>query len=448
MRYVDDADSALDTTISNLTTTVNEIDDRYENITDTLTSNLANETTERTNADTALQNSITSLTNNKMDKANPTGTGTFNLTGLMIPTDGVQFNTLSKVFKLYGDNQSDNIFFETDEADYFKLIDSSGKLYSENSEVARKDYVGTGSLTMQLNGITIDTFSANASANKTVDVKALPNFCLNIGTTNGGYPRPTLFVTIDYNNFTSESGAYFKLSATSCHGNGSSYAFLEDLIISVSYTGAISCNVYKFAQTSCGTYQGADRHYGDVFYVHDSAAKTVKFYILLGQYSSAQFTPGLRLGSSRYIYSSNGITQHTGTPVYYESGDSIWATGNDTTYARLSDLDSYMSQVPKLGSFNAFTGHNWFQNGFSALGTETSPAFSFSDPVNIGMEIGRIDGTPGTPYIDFHTDGKSSTDYNVRLLASGNKLNITASQGISLNGGTISYNASTDTFTV
>lgn len=206
-----------------------------------------------------------------------------------------------------------------------------------------KSSIGTGALTMQLNGITIDTFSANSSANKTVDVKALPNFNLNIGTTNGGNPRPTLFVTVDYNDFTSESGAYFKLSATSCHGNGSAYAFLEDIIIGVSYGGAISCNVYKFVQTDCGTYQGANRQYGDVFYVHNSTAKTVKFYILLGQYSSAQFTPGIRLGSSRAISTANGITQHTGTPTYYTSGDSVWATGNDTTYARLSDLDTEAS---------------------------------------------------------------------------------------------------------
>lgn len=168
--------------------------------------------------------------------------------------------------------------------------------------------------------------------------KKMDNFSLSIGSTNGGNPRPTLFITVDYNNFTSESGAYFKLSATGCHGNGVAYAFLEDIIIGVHYTGVISCNVYKYAQTSGGTYQGADRHYGDVFYVHDSTAKTVKFYILLGQYSSAQFTPATKIGLSRAISTANGITQHTGAPTYYDSGDIIWATGNDTTYARLSDI--------------------------------------------------------------------------------------------------------------
>ena len=78
---------------------------------------------------------------------------------------------------------------------------------------------------------------------------------------------------------------------------------------------------------------------------------------------------------------------------------------------------------------------NWsanqnFNAGFSALNGN----FSFSDPTNIGMEIGRKDGTAGTPYIDFHTDGKSGTDYNSRLLATGNQLQITASGGLTLNG--------------
>lgn len=50
------------------------------------------------------------------------------------------------------------------------------------------------------------------------------------------------------------------------------------------------------------------------------------------------------------------------------------------------------------------------------------------------MELGRRDGTAGTPYIDFHTDGSSSTDYNSRLLAAGNQLQVTASGGFSVNG--------------
>ncbi len=260
----------------------------------------------------------------------------------LAPQRGITFDTDEYRYTIWGNKSNHSIYLTSfeiaTEANYYKLLDSAGKLYSENHEVATKNYVGTGTLTMQFNGANVDTFSANASANKTINIKALPNFNLNIGTTNAGNPRPTLFTTINYTNFTSESGAYFKLSATGCHGNGASYAFLEDVIIGVSYSGTISCNVYKYAQTSCGAYQGANRHYGDVFYVHDSTSKTVKFYILLGQYSSAQFTPATKIGLSRAISAANGITQHTGTPTYYSSGDIVWAIGNDTTYARLSDI--------------------------------------------------------------------------------------------------------------
>ena len=59
--------------------------------------------------------------------------------------------------------------------------------------------------------------------------------------------------------------------------------------------------------------------------------------------------------------------------------------------------------------------------------------FEISDQVNVGIEMGRRDGTAGTPYIDFHTDGSSDTDYNSRILANGNGLNIEAPTGVSIN---------------
>lgn len=246
-------------------------------------------------------------TSTLMTKENPTGTGTFNFTGNQVLTGNLQAAGL------------------TDGTTTKTMTDilASGKLYTTTGQN------------------TDGPMSQKATTDELA--KKMGNFSLSIGSTNGGNPRPTLFVTVDYNNFTSNSGAYFKLSATGCHGNGASYAFLEDVIIGVSYSGTISCNVYKYAQTSCGVYQGADRHYGDVFYVHDSTAKTVKFYILLGQYSSAQFTPATKIGLSRAISAANGITQHTGTPTYYSSGDIVWAIGNNTTYARLNDIP-YVSQ--------------------------------------------------------------------------------------------------------
>lgn len=54
--------------------------------------------------------------------------------------------------------------------------------------------------------------------------------------------------------------------------------------------------------------------------------------------------------------------------------------------------------------------------------------------IDVGIELGRKDGTQGTPYIDFHTDGSSSTDYNVRMLASGSQLDFLAADGLKING--------------
>lgn len=84
----------------------------------------------------------------------------------------------------------------------------------------------------------------------------------------------------------------------------------------------------------------------------------------------------------------------------------------------------------QLNKAQTWTQEQRFNAGFTALNGN----FSFSDTTNIGMELGRRDGTGGTPYIDFHTDGSSSTDYNSRLLATGNQLQVTASGGFSVNG--------------
>lgn len=61
---------------------------------------------------------------------------------------------------------------------------------------------------------------------------------------------------------------------------------------------------------------------------------------------------------------------------------------------------------------------------FSAL-KNIGNGFEISDSTNVGIELGRRDGTPGTPYIDFHTDG-NATDFNARLLAENNNIKITA----------------------
>ena len=541
-KYVDDADSTLDTAISNLRTTVNGIDEYYQDITDTIASDLADEITARTNADTTLQTSITSLTNNKMDKSNPTGTGAFSLNrkanttigdysvaegynteasefgahaegdstvagsqgahaegistwaleqgshtegtgtiaygvnqhvfgrynatndhlleivgngtgnsarsnartldwngnewlaGAIKPANGLDLTTSSKVFKLYGDNQSNNVYFEVDGANHFKLIDSSGKLYSENNEVARKDYVGTGTLTMQLNGANVDTFSANASANKTINIKALPNYSLSIGSTNGGNPRQVLFCSVNYTNFDSNSGAYFKLGAMSGHGNGSSYTFVEDIFINVNYLGAVTCQVYKYVQQEVAL-DNVTRNYGDVFYTVDTTNKIVYFYILLGQYSSAQFTPGTKIGAAKEVTTANGIIQYTGTPTYYSSGTKTWATGDSTLYARLNEVVDLTSTQTVSGT-----------KTFSATRTTVGKEIAFTDTTNPYIKM-------TTSNVDFYFQSSAGEfglgpTWALATTWNANGIMTVKAASMYLGSGNISYNASTNTFTI
>lgn len=175
---------------------------------------------------------------------------------------------------------------------------------------------------VQLNGSTI-------ASSGTANVQALPNFSLNISHQTAGNPRPVKFLTINYTS----AATYFKMSATSCHDNGTSYQFLEDIIIGCTTGGSVVCNVYKYCQQEV-TYDGATRNYGDVFYVIDTTNKIVDFYILCGQWASSQFTPATKIGNTTIAY----ITQHTGTAAYYSSGTKVWASGDSTTYARLNDI--------------------------------------------------------------------------------------------------------------
>jgi hypothetical protein len=99
-----------------------------------------------------------------------------------------------------------------------------------------------------------------------------------------GNPQLINFITVDYSTYTSGYAAYFKLDATSCHGNGVSYQFLEEIIIGVTATGDVSLAINKSCQQACGQVDGIERYFGDVFAVKDETNKKVYFYILGGQY--------------------------------------------------------------------------------------------------------------------------------------------------------------------
>ena len=199
-----------------------------------------------------------------------------------------------------------------------------------------------------------------------IQLNALPNYTLTIGNTNGGNPRQVLFCSVNYTNFDSNSGAYFKLGAMSGHGNGSSYTFVEDIFINVNYQGTVTCNVYKYVQASV-TLDGVTRNYGDVFWVIDTTNKIVYFYTLLGQYSSAQFTPGTKIGAAKAVTSANGIVQYSGTPTYYSSGTKVWATGNSALYVRSSDL----ATVATSGSYNDLSDKPTIPTAVSQLSNDS-----------------------------------------------------------------------------
>lgn len=231
--------------------------------------------------------------------------------------------------------------------------------------------VNNASLYLQFNGNALKTFTANASSDVTANIQALPNYSLSIGSTNGGNPRQVLFTRVNYTNFDSNSGAYFKLGAMSGHGNGSSYTFVEDVFINVNYQGTVTCNVYKYVQQSV-TLDSVTRNYGDIFWTIDTTNKIVDFYILLGQYSSAQFTPATKIGAAKAVTTANGITQYSGTPTYYSSGTKVWATGNSTLYARLSDIPDTSSFVTTntaqtISGVKTFEGDAIFKGDPNAL---------------------------------------------------------------------------------
>ena len=59
-----------------------------------------------------------------------------------------------------------------------------------------------------------------------------------------------------------------------------------------------------------------------------------------------------------------------------------------------------------------------------------------SDAIDIvdAIEIGSRNGNSNSPCIDFHTDGSEVTNFNVRMMAQNGMLNITAKDGVFVNG--------------
>ena len=160
--------------------------------------------------------------------------------------------------------------------------------------------------------------------------KKMDDFSLELYNGTSGNPKPVRFASFNYSTCGSEEGIAAKISMVSGHGNGSSYAFLQDAIIKVSYLGQVEVDNFKYYGQSVSD-GGVMRQYGDIFWLIDEDNKIVDFYVLMGQYARLNQTPWKRL-----TYSSKGtVTQHTSCTVY-SSGEKNWA--NNAEIATKSDI--------------------------------------------------------------------------------------------------------------
>ena len=154
--------------------------------------------------------------------------------------------------------------------------------------------------------------------------KKADDYSIELYNGTSGNPKPVRFASFNYSTCNSENGIAAKISMVSGHGNGSSYAFMQDAIIKVSYDGTVSVDNFKYYGANAGTYDSTTRQYGDIFWLVDTTNKIVDFYCLMGQYARVNSTPWKRL-----TYSTGGtVTQYT-TATVYSSGTKTWANNSD-----------------------------------------------------------------------------------------------------------------------
>ena len=265
--------------------------------------------------------------------------------------------------------KSDNTKFYSDKALSKEVPAESGKIYLDLTTLTT--YRWSGTLYAQISeslalGDTATTayygdkgklaYQHSQSAHAPVDApsnaeltaalsKKADDFSIafNNGAAGDGNPRMIKFATFNYSNCNSNNGISAKISMLSGHGNGTSYVFLQDVIINIRYDSenspdteaAISADNFKYYGAGI-LLNGADRQFGDIFWVNDHANKIVDFYCLMGQYSSLYMTPWKRLNTS----SKGTVTQYIKytSDMLYSSGTKIWA--NNSEIALLSDLGS------------------------------------------------------------------------------------------------------------
>ena len=212
--------------------------------------------------------------------------------------------------------------------------------------------------------------------------KKAGDFSIEIYNSTGGNPKPVRFASFNYSTCNSENGIAAKISLVSGHGNGASYAFLEDAIIRVNYNGNVEVDNFKYYGTATDTYDGANRQYGDIFWLVDTTNKIVDFYCLMGQYARLYQTPWKRLTSS----SGGTVTQHTSCTVY-SSGTKVW--GNNSDIALMSDLDAIPTPdvSGQIDAHNSSTSaHGDIRNSVSSLDTRLTALESSVVTIHSGAE--------------------------------------------------------------
>ena len=216
----------------------------------------------------------------------------------------------------------------------FAVVDETARSAAAAAQTTANGKEASGTAASAVNAHNSDT-SAHSDIRTALNKKA-NDFSIEIYNGTSGNPKPVKFATFNYSSCGSENGISAKISMVSGHGNGTSYVFLQDAIINVNHTGGVTVDNFKYYGASTGTYDGANRQYGDIFWVIDTTNKVVDFYCLMGQYARVYQTPWKRL-----TYSSGGtVTQHTSCTVY-SSGTMVWANNSDI--ALMSDIPTSMT---------------------------------------------------------------------------------------------------------
>ena len=220
---------------------------------------------------------------------------------------------------------------------------------------------------------------SNTYATKTELNKKADDYTLELYNGTGGNPKPVKFATVNYSTCTSEGGVSINIGMVSGHGNGTSYAFLQDVVIRVNYLGGVEVDNVKQYGVETPTYDGSVRQYGDIFWVIDTTNKIVDLYCLMGQYSRVYQTPWKRL-----TYSTGGtVTQYTSCTVY-SSGDKNWANNSDI---------ALMSDVTKLDTRITQTEEN-----ISLCATKAEIANNYYTKAEIDVSSENITSTVASTY--------------------------------------------------